>query len=703
MTRVDPRLRVLLASFGTAAMLPVLAPIERLAFDARLSWRRDGGWPPDLVLVPIDDAALSTYGRWPWPRSLLARLLEELEANGVSTIALDVVLEARTTEEEDAHLADALGRSVLAIGYHAGGGTAADPEVLRAASIGEGAADAATMPVDRFVTPFRPFADRAAGVGHAALFTRRDGIVRGHVPRIGIPDLDRSVPSLAWVALARHRGTPPSEIPLYEGESYLDVVPGGPLPRAVRAGDVLAGTVEAGTLAGALAVVYVDSDFARDRFPSALGPATSGGLLLAYALRTLDGGRVPIPTPHVAALAALLIPVVVLAVRVSRLSAARILSLVLGSSAVVAFVGLAAVPALDLFVPVVSPIAFLVLAGLSLAAHSSRLAEDDRIRLRALLESARQADAPESVTEDSTRSAHLRRPRRTAIVADGVLPALAAGVSLDEPVAIGRYSVRTLLGRGGMGAVFLAFDGDLKRPVAFKVMRESAGPSFQRFRREATAVARLANTHVVQIHEVGLDEVVPYLVMEYVPGGSVAEALRDEKRLPWLRATRLVEGVARGLGAAHAAGIVHRDVKPGNLLLVDRAGDVAKVTDFGIARLEGESRLTRAGTFLGTLGYAAPEQITGGTVDPRTDVYALGIAWWEIVVGMAARTGNPSEIMAATMSRPLPEARAFVPDLPEAAADLLSRMTSIRPERRPRDGIEVAGELARLLPDEPRS
>src|SRR5690606_3055883 len=129
---------------------------------------------------------------------------------------------------------------------------------------------------------------------------------------------------------------------------------------------------------------------------------------------------------------------------------------------------------------------------------------------------------------------------------------------------------------------------------------------FRRFRREAMAVARLSHPGVVQIYELGLDAPVPYLVMEYVPGGTAAGLLAGP--LPWARASRMVASAARGLGAAHAVGIVHRDVKPANLLLPDRLGDAVKVADFGVAKLSDAEPLTREGAIVGTIGYLSPEQ-----------------------------------------------------------------------------------------------
>jgi pimeloyl-ACP methyl ester carboxylesterase len=283
-------------------------------------------------------------------------------------------------------------------------------------------------------------------------------------------------------------------------------------------------------------------------------------------------------------------------------------------------------------------------------------------------------------------------------LASSELEQLVARASRDEfeaPLELERFVVLRPLGRGGMGSVFLARDRDLDRPVALKVLHTRDLAALRRFRREATAVARLSHPNVVQLYELGLDASAPYLVMEYAAGGTLAETCRDP--VGWLRAGRLVLGAARGLGAAHAVGVVHRDVKPANLLLTAPDGDAVKVADFGLAKLAGAEPLTREGSVLGTVGYLSPEQASGDLVDARADVYGLGVVFFRLLCGRPPFTGTPSEMLAHTLSTPRLDPSPFAPGLPPAIVALIGRMTALDPAQRPLDANVVASELGPLV------
>jgi pimeloyl-ACP methyl ester carboxylesterase len=294
----------------------------------------------------------------------------------------------------------------------------------------------------------------------------------------------------------------------------------------------------------------------------------------------------------------------------------------------------------------------------------------------------------------------VERPPPPAAAAPEVEPAaldhlLAGALAADAPFQLGRFLVGRTLGAGGMGSVFLAEDRDLGRRVALKVMHRSDADAYRRFRREAMAVASLSHPSVVQVHELGLDASVPYLVMEHVPGGTAADL--GDAPLPWRRASRLIASAARGLGAAHAVGIVHRDIKPANLLLPDREGDHAKVADFGVAKLAGAEALTREGAVVGTLGYLAPEQARGEPVDARADVWALGATWFRLLTGRRPFDGTAAEILAATIATPFPDPRAHAPDVPAEVSALVRRMCALDPAARPADGQAAADAIEALL------
>src|SRR5918912_4174512 len=208
-------------------------------------------------------------------------------------------------------------------------------------------------------------------------------------------------------------------------------------------------------------------------------------------------------------------------------------------------------------------------------------------------------------------------------------------------VVAGRYELEELLGTGGMSSVFKARDTLLEREVALKVLHQHFTEDEQyveRFRREARAVASLSHPNIVTILDRGEDEGRQFLVFELVEGRTLAELLQEEGRLPVPRALEIAIQVARGLGFAHEHGLVPRDVKPQNVIL--NGDGRAKVTDFGIARSLEVQGVTQDGMVLGTSNYIAPEQARGGEVDPRTDVYSLGVVLYELLTGDVPFSGE---------------------------------------------------------------
>ena len=204
-----------------------------------------------------------------------------------------------------------------------------------------------------------------------------------------------------------------------------------------------------------------------------------------------------------------------------------------------------------------------------------------------------------------------------------------AQVSVD-----GRYRLTRQIGAGATARVWLAFDTVLERPVAIKMLAAPLGEERdygERFRREARAVARIQHPHIVAVLDSGEHDGVPYIVFEYVEGETLKERIRRSGRLPITEAVAYAIEIARALGTAHARHIVHRDVKPQNVL-IDEEGS-AKVTDFGIARTLDEEGLTADGRVLGTTDYVSPEQALGRPVTGQSDLYSLGIVLYEMLTG----------------------------------------------------------------------
>jgi serine/threonine protein kinase len=227
----------------------------------------------------------------------------------------------------------------------------------------------------------------------------------------------------------------------------------------------------------------------------------------------------------------------------------------------------------------------------------------------------------------------------------GLQPTLPFLQPTDRPGFLGKlgpYELRRLIGRGGMGMVFEGFDPALKRTVAVKVMDPLLAMSDQarsRFLREARAAAALTHENIVTIHAVDQADSVLFVVLQYVSGESVADRLRREVRLPFADVVRLGVQVARGLAAAHEKGLVHRDIKPGNLL--HEAGtDRVKIADFGLVKTAGEDALTVEGTIAGTPEFMSPEQARGTGVDARSDLFSLGAVLYTACTGMSPFRGD---------------------------------------------------------------
>src|ERR1700704_424506 len=239
----------------------------------------------------------------------------------------------------------------------------------------------------------------------------------------------------------------------------------------------------------------------------------------------------------------------------------------------------------------------------------------------------------------------------------------------------GRYRLEARIGAGGMSTVYRATDETLQRQVAIKLMnREVASESDQleRFRREARAVAQLSHPHIVGVIDAGEDESRPYIVFGYVGGETLKERIRRLGRLPIAEAVAYAIEISRALGAAHARHIVHRDVKPQNVL-IDEEGS-AKVTDFGIARTLDEEGLTADGRVLGTTDYVSPEQALGQSVTGQSDLYSLGIVLYEMLTGQVPFSGEtPVAVAMRHVREQVPDVQALRPEVSAATASVVDR------------------------------
>jgi eukaryotic-like serine/threonine-protein kinase len=270
-------------------------------------------------------------------------------------------------------------------------------------------------------------------------------------------------------------------------------------------------------------------------------------------------------------------------------------------------------------------------------------------------------------------------------------------------LAGGRYRLERELGRGGMATVHLGHDVELGRPVAVKILAAQLAGDEElraRFVREARLAARLSHPNIVQVFDAGEDDGLPYIVMEHVPGATLAEELRRSGRLPAGRTVDLGLQVCAGLEHAHAAGLVHRDVKPQNLILRDDG--VVKIADFGIARAAETTQLTQTGSVLGTAAYLAPEQAAGERVTAAADIYSLGVVLYELLTGKTPYAFESlAELVDKQRHAPVRPIRGLARDVPEGLEETIMRCLARNPSYRPASAAELARELTGAAPEPP--
>jgi serine/threonine protein kinase len=270
---------------------------------------------------------------------------------------------------------------------------------------------------------------------------------------------------------------------------------------------------------------------------------------------------------------------------------------------------------------------------------------------------------------------------------------------------IGKYLIRSQLGEGGMGAVYLAFDPLIEREVAIKVLTQDVDASsaaLQRFLQEARSIGRLNHPNVVSIFDIDQWNGQYYLVMELLSGGSLAELIEKRGALPWQEACQMIAQAASGLAAAHAAGMVHRDIKPENLMQT-KEGHV-KVVDFGLSKLvdatnDTRNAVTKQGQILGTPQYMSPEQFEAVEIDFRTDIYSLGASLFRLLTARFPYQDCATivQTMLAHMNKPAPQASAYTAELPHECDRIIAKAMSKRPADRYQNAFEMADDLIDLI------
>ena len=262
----------------------------------------------------------------------------------------------------------------------------------------------------------------------------------------------------------------------------------------------------------------------------------------------------------------------------------------------------------------------------------------------------------------------------------------------------GRYAIERRLGAGGMSTVFMARDTVLERPVAVKLLAEHLADDqdfVYRFQREALSAAKLQHPNIVQVFDSGQDDASErhYIVMEYVHGPSAADMLRERKQLAIEETAQLVRDACHGLDYAHRAGVVHRDVKPGNLLFAEEMG-ITKLADFGIAKAAEQTRITQVGSVLGTAAYLSPEQARGEEAGPASDIYSLGVCAYQFLTGrLPHEYASLTELALKQQQDPVAPITDYRPDAPPE----LDQAVRVALERDPASRYSSALEMAEAI------
>jgi CHASE2 domain-containing sensor protein len=635
--------------------------LELQTIDARFQIRGQHAPWPGVAIVGIDATALETYGNFPFDRRLDAQLIDALVRDGARAIAFDLIFDHKTTPASDL----ALYQAAVRAGHRL---------VLAAnASNGHGQTNVLGGHIDGFL------------VGSANFSPDAGGIIRRVPERIdGLQSFAVGTARSAGLSAARVRS-------LFDGGSQWIDFPGPIAMQPISFASVL----EPGRfgfdpkqIRGKIVVVGATDTQLQDLHSTAgwTGAQLSGPEIEADAISTLMTGA-PIRALPTAlqwlelVLAALILPLLALTRRIhwSRL----IIVGVLVAAAILVSAQLAFNA--GVITLVVAPLAALLVSGAAAVLIPLAL---ERRELRDLRE----------------RFARFDPTVVDAVLSDPGVTLRARAMAIGPESVVAGYRIVSLIGRGGMGVVYEALQLTLERPVALKLIdpaRVDDEDLRARFVRESHIAAGLEHPHVIPVYEAREDDGILYIAMRLVRGPSLADVFAAQAPLSATRAAALVAQIASALGAAHANGLVHRDVKPANILLHD--GEHAYLTDFGITReLSAGEGLTAVGERIGTVDYMSPEQARGEAVGPAADIYSLGCVLYEALTGRVPfPAGNEAMRLAAHLQEPPPIPSDHWPSVPATLDIVVLTALAKEPEHRYATADEFATAVLRAAGLEP--
>jgi len=628
-----------------AYSLGALGWLQRSTVDVRFSLRGKQRPNPGVVVVGIDNASLGGLPRYPFSRTLHARVIDRLHDAGARLIVYDISFDRPTTPRADEALL---------------GAAAAGAPVVFATSL---ISSTGRTQVLGGAENLRRAGDRAAA---ADLLPDSDGVLRHTLEQVnGLPTVAAAVAQeLGRSAAARAR--------LRHG--WIDF-PGPPgTVGEISFGRVLRGRFDPASVRGKVVVVGATASVLQDLHDTAAGSPMSGPEVQADAIATALAGS-PLRSPR---LGVTLLLIALLAA-IAPIAGVRLGTLGVALVGVAAFAlwSLAAQLAFDAdaVLDYADPLLALALGTGGTLVGSLWVDRRERMRLRELF-----AAADGAMVEQVLHPAGPRPIEPTAII---------AGYRLEEVV-----------GRGGMGVVYCARQLALERPVAVKLIvpdRYNDPVLRERFKSESMLAASIEHANVIPVYEAGEDEGLLFIAMRLVDGVDLAQLLSGGALAPE-RALALVAQLAGALDAAHARGLVHRDVKPANALVTRDQREHLYLTDFGIATHVGAHSGMTGDGWVGTLDYLAPEQIEGGAVDARADTYALAGVMHHCLTGQVPfQRESPTAKLWAQLNAPPPAPSALDPTLPQRLDDVIARGMAKDPAARFHSTGELAGAFAEAL------
>jgi len=615
--------------------------LERDTVDARFSLRADQSPPSDVVIIGIDNDSLGVLPRYPFSRRLDARVLENLHTAGARLVVYDISFDRPTTEGADQALFEAARRAAPVVFGTSLISPAGETQVLggnaNLTSIGDQAAAADLVPDP-------------------------DGVLRHTLAEVN------GLPTIAAAVTRKLTGSSPDRAQIHGG--WIDF-PGPPgTARSLSFAQVLNGHFDRAAVRGKVVVIGATAPVLQDMHSTAVGSPMSGPEVQADAISTALAGfpvRSPpgVVTVLLIVLLALLVPLA--GVRFGTLGAC------LAGLGVLCLWSLTTQLAFDsgTMLDYSDPLAALLVGAAGTVMLGMWADSRERRRLRSLF-----AANDGGIVEQVLHRPGERRLEPTAIIAG--------------------YRIEEVLGRGGMGVVYRATQLALGREVAIKLIatERSDDPVFrERFTSESRIAASIEHANVIPVYEAGEDDGLLFIAMRLVEGLDLGQLLARLGPLSPERSASVTVQIAGALDAAHARGLVHRDVKPANVLVTADQPEHAYLTDFGVAKYAGAlSRITRADQWVGTLDYLAPEQIRGEQVDARADIYALtGVLYHCLTGEVPFQRDSEAATMWAHVSAPPPSPGRVRFGLPEELDEVIARGMA----KDPADRYASASEMAR--------